>query len=129
MVADALDRLAALLATAPNAIGVVLVLVLAVVVLQVLSLVRRIMLFWTRLALRLVFWAVMGLVASAVWQRGVGRTIQDAVVIGSKLVGFVSGVVNVWIREYERAQAEQQQQQQGYRYQGRSGGGRSGAGW
>ncbi|KAL2127476.1 hypothetical protein VTI74DRAFT_10678 [Chaetomium olivicolor] len=111
----ALDRLLAVLSAAPNIVSAALVLVLAAVMLQILSVVRRIMLFWTRLAFRVLWWVAVGLIASMVWQRGVERTVGDVVFWGGKLAAWGMGLLEVWLREYERAQQQQQQQQ---RYQG-----------
>lgn len=76
-----------------------------------------------RLAFRLLFYAGAGLLASLVWQRGLERSLRDAVVIGSQVSGWVMGVVGVWVREYEKAQAMQQQGQQGQYGQQRGAGG------
>ncbi|KXX73389.1 hypothetical protein MMYC01_209378 [Madurella mycetomatis] len=117
----ALDRLLALLSASPNVVAVALLLVVAVVVLQILSIIRRIMLFWTRLAMRLLFWSVVAVVASMVWQRGVAESVQDTVYWAGRAIGLLGGMVEVWLREYENAQRggqHQQHQQQpgGYGY-------------
>ena len=78
------------------------------------------MLFWTRLTLRLLFWAVVALAVSAVWQRGVEKSARDAVVVGSRLVRWVNGVAGVFWREWEKAQQlgqpGQGEQNEGYQY-------------
>ncbi|KAK4103185.1 hypothetical protein N658DRAFT_494513 [Parathielavia hyrcaniae] len=115
LLAPLLDYLAALLANSPTIVAAAATLVIAVLILQVLSVVRRVMLFWTRLAFRLLFYAVVGLAASMVWQRGVERTVRDLVVVGSQVGGWVAGVASVWWEEYQRtqmAQAQAQAQQQ-----------------
>ncbi|GAB1311314.1 hypothetical protein MFIFM68171_01524 [Madurella fahalii] len=118
VLSTALDRLVALLSASPNAVAVAVLLVVVVVVLQVLSIVRRIMLFWTRLAMRLLFWSVVAVVASMVWQRGVAESVQDVIYWAGRAVGLFGGMVEVWLREYENAQrgAQQQQQPAGYGY-------------
>ncbi|KAL2259379.1 hypothetical protein VTK26DRAFT_6969 [Humicola hyalothermophila] len=120
-----LDRLTVLLASSPNAVALAVLVVLAVAILQVLALVRRIVLFWTRLALRLLFWAALGLLASVVWQRGVERSVRDAAVIAARVGGWAVGVARVWWSEFERAQAQleaqrraQQQMRTGSEYRG-----------
>ncbi|KAK4127194.1 hypothetical protein N657DRAFT_669108 [Parathielavia appendiculata] len=107
-----LDYLAAFLSNSPTIVAATATLLIAVLILQILSIVKRIMLFWTRLAFRLMFYAVIGVAASIVWQRGVERTIRDAVVVGSQVGGWMAGVVSVWWEEYQRAQAAQAQAQQ-----------------
>jgi hypothetical protein len=84
-----------------------------VLVLQILSLVRRVLLFWTRLAFRLLTWGAAALLLAAVWQRGVEKSVRDAVVLVTKVGGWAVGAGTVWWREYERMQQLQQQQQQG----------------
>lgn len=123
LVAAAADRLTALLAASPNVVAAAVLLALAVLVLQVLALLRRLVLFWTRLAFRLLFWAAVGLLASLAWQRGLERTARDAVVVGGQLFGWAAGAVQFWVREYERAQAQQQGQGQGQGQGQKAGGG------
>lgn len=94
---------------------------LAIAILQILALVRRIVLFWTRVALRLVFWAGVALVVSWAWQRGVERSVRDVAVVGGKVAGWVAGAGQAWWAEYEKAQQQQQLYQQG-----KAGGGRGG---
>lgn len=121
----AVDQLAALLAaTPPGAAGLALLLALAFVALQILSLARRVVLFWTRLAMRLLFWAAVGVAASVVWQRGVAESARDLAVFAIRVGQFIAGLVEVWVREYENAQQQHQQQQQQ-----RQGGGRSYGGY
>ncbi|KAK4035167.1 hypothetical protein C8A01DRAFT_18124 [Parachaetomium inaequale] len=129
LLATFLNYLTDLLAASPNVVALAVILVLAVLILQILSIIRRIMLFWTRLAFRLLFWAAVGLLVSVVWQRGVERSLTEAVVIGGKVVGWAVGVGEVWWREYERAQQQGQGQYGGYQGRGGAGGaGRGGAG-
>jgi hypothetical protein len=110
LVAAALGRLTELLSASPNVVAAAVILALAVLVMQILSFVHRLVLFWTRVAFRLLFWAAVGLLVSVAWQRGWERTLRDVVVLGSQLVGWVAGVVDLWVREYERAQAQAQAQ-------------------
>jgi hypothetical protein len=46
------------------------------------------MMWWFKLLLRLVFWSVVVAIAAAVYQRGVGRTVDDLV----EFWGTVRGV-------------------------------------
>ncbi|KAF4594618.1 hypothetical protein GQ602_000231 [Ophiocordyceps camponoti-floridani] len=85
--------------------------VLAVVVLAV-RWVGRLVVWWTRLALRLASWAVVFALAACVWQRGVAATIRDVVVGGAALMRYLSLLRDVWLAEYSRYELQQQQQQQ-----------------
>ena len=60
------------------------------------------MVFWFRLCVRLAFWAVVVLVISAVWQRGLQRTMED-------LVGWGMELRDVWQKEYKRWDGYQNQ--------------------
>ncbi|KAL2178498.1 uncharacterized protein P884DRAFT_240302 [Thermothelomyces heterothallicus CBS 202.75] len=107
------------------------------------AIVRRVMLFWTRLAFRMLFWSAAALLASAVWQRGVERSARDAVVAASRLAGWLAGAADLFWHEYEKAreaqaraqaQAQMQYQARGYRMAGPGAGagaawGAAGAGW
>jgi hypothetical protein len=53
------------------------------------------MMWWFKLLLRLVFWSVVVAIAAAVYQRGVGRTVDD-------LVEFWGTVRGVWWEEYRK---------------------------
>ncbi|KAL2269780.1 hypothetical protein VTJ83DRAFT_1964 [Remersonia thermophila] len=118
-----LDRAAALFSSAsPDIVALASLLLLTFLAWQILSIVRRIIAFWTRLVFRLFFWAVIGLVVAMAWQRGVEQTARDAVVVGAKLAGWMVGVAQTWWEEFEKAQEMQgewrkyqQQQQQQYR--------------
>jgi len=60
------------------------------------------MVWWFKLVIRLAFWAVVVLIISAVWQRGVERTVRD-------LVGWGQELSEVWWREYRRWDGYQNQ--------------------
>ncbi|KAH6636622.1 hypothetical protein F5144DRAFT_611337 [Chaetomium tenue] len=122
LLTTALDRLTTILSSSPNIVAATVLLLLAIAVLQILALVRRIVLFWTRVAFRLLFWAAVALVVSWAWQRGVERSVRDVAVVGGKVAGWLAGAGQAWWVEYEKAQG-QYQQQQGQRPMGRQGGG------
>ncbi|KAH6854505.1 hypothetical protein B0I37DRAFT_32648 [Chaetomium sp. MPI-CAGE-AT-0009] len=107
--AAALDRLVTILSASPNVVAAAVLVVLAIVILQILSLVRRVVLFWTRVAFRLLFWAGVALLFSWAWQRGMERSVRDAAVAGGKVAGWLAGAGEAWWREYEKAQLAQQQ--------------------
>jgi hypothetical protein len=110
--ATALDRLAAFVSASPNIVSAALVLVLAVLILQILSMVHRMVLYFTRLAFRMLFWAAVVALMAAAWQRGLEHSLRDVVTVGGHVAGWVMGVVGVWVREYEKAQAQSQAQGQ-----------------
>ncbi|KAH6630832.1 hypothetical protein B0J18DRAFT_422305 [Chaetomium sp. MPI-SDFR-AT-0129] len=116
-----------LLASAPpGLVAAGTLLLVAIVVIQILSIIRRLILFGTRLVFQLVFWACVGLIVSAVWQRGVGRTARDLAVVGGKVVGWSVGAAEVWWAEYEKAQAAERQASASSYGAGRAGGGQRG---
>ncbi|KAK0718920.1 hypothetical protein B0T21DRAFT_395882 [Apiosordaria backusii] len=118
-----MDKLAAYLHDSPQIISVAVLLGVIFLVVQILSFVNRVIRFWTRMAMRLVFWSFIGVLVSMAWQRGLEQSVKDVVVLGSAVYGWVQGVVGVWVREYEAAQrAGGGQQGQGQGYGGSKGG-------
>ncbi|KAK3372545.1 hypothetical protein B0H63DRAFT_453863 [Podospora didyma] len=124
----AADRAMQFMYSAPDAVVLVFLLVVVVAVYQFLALVRRIMMFWTRLAMRLLFWSAVGALVAVAYQRGLEATVHDAVVIGSKLFGYAMTIKDVFWREYQRWDAQQRhaQQAQNYRNAGPAGAGAAG---
>jgi len=108
VVEPAMDRVARALHNSPDVVVLAFVVVLLVLVLQVLAWLRRLVVWWTRLAFRILFWAcVVGLVAF-VWQRGVEASLRDAVVLGSEVAGYLAAVRDIWVSEYRKYEAQGQ---------------------
>jgi hypothetical protein len=97
-----LNRAAVLAQDSPAILSVGVLLLLLLIAMQVLNFIRRLMVFWFRLCVRLAFWAVVVLVISAVWQRGLQRTMED-------LVGWGMELRDVWQKEYKRWDGYQNQ--------------------
>jgi Nuclear pore assembly and biogenesis len=97
-----LNRAAVLAQDSPAILSVGVLLLLLLIAMQVLNFIRRLMVFWFRLCVRLAFWAVVVLVISAVWQRGLQRTMED-------LVGWGMELGDVWQKEYKRWDGYQNQ--------------------
>jgi len=97
-----LDKLAVLAQDSPAIVSVGVLLLFLVIALQVLDFARRVMMFWTRLVMRVTFWAGVVLLLAAVWQRGVGRTAEDA-------LGWGRELNEVWWREYRKWEGFQNQ--------------------
>jgi hypothetical protein len=97
-----LNRAAVLAQDSPAILSVGVLLLLLLIAMQVLNFIRRVMVFWFRLCVRLAFWAVVVLVISAVWQRGLQRTMED-------LVGWGMELRDVWQKEYKRWDGYQNQ--------------------
>lgn len=86
-----------------SAIGLLL-LALAVIV---LNWIRRIMLWWTRLTMRIATWAAVIALAAWVYERGVFESVKDVVVVGSKVGGYLAVLKEVWLDEYNKYEAQQ----------------------
>lgn len=106
-----LDRAARAAYDAPDMVLLGVVLLLLILILQILSMVRRIVAWWTRLAFRVVFWSCVALLVAAVWQRGLERSVKDTAVLAGQLVGYGTFVRDVWQSEYQRYQQQQVQAQ------------------
>ncbi|RFU71892.1 hypothetical protein TARUN_10377, partial [Trichoderma arundinaceum] len=102
LVQPLIDRALAVLAEHQGALDMLIPLVVLVTTLVVLNWVRRIILWWTRLAFKAVFWAAFVAMAAWVWNRGVLVSARDATVVGAKVVGYMAVLKNVWMDEYKR---------------------------
>jgi uncharacterized protein YggT (Ycf19 family) len=86
----------------PAIITVGILLLFLLIAMQVLNFIRRVMVWWFKLVMRIAFWTVVVLFISAIWQRGVERTVGD-------LVGWSQELNDVWWREYRRWEGYQNQ--------------------
>ncbi|KAI7783138.1 hypothetical protein LA080_012434 [Diaporthe eres] len=106
-----LDRAAQALINSPDVVVLAAAVLVLLLALQVLLWVRRVVAWFTALVVRLVFWACVAAVVAAVWQRGPDQAARDL----ASFVGVVSGYStllyrytrDVWLREYERYEAQQ----------------------
>ncbi|TQV99707.1 hypothetical protein IF1G_01922 [Cordyceps javanica] len=73
----------------------------------VMNWVRRVLLWWTRLALRAVLWATLAALAAWVWQRGLQASARDVAVLGGRVAGYAALVREIWWREYRRYEEQQ----------------------
>lgn len=101
------DRGMAVLAEHQGALDLLLPLATIVATLVVLNWIRRLVLWWTRLAMRAVLWAAVVALAAWVWNRGVLVSARDAAVVGAKVVGYMAVLKNVWLDEYKRYEGQQ----------------------
>ncbi|KAK0633459.1 hypothetical protein B0T14DRAFT_415131 [Immersiella caudata] len=102
LLAPLFDRLTAALASSPDAVVLIFFLAVVVFVVQLLAYLQRIMLFWTRLAFRMLFWAGVFALGAMVWQRGLEQSARDAAVVGRGLVSFGTMCREVFLKEYRR---------------------------
>ncbi|KAH9908738.1 hypothetical protein F4778DRAFT_718537 [Xylariomycetidae sp. FL2044] len=117
LAAPLLSRAVSALYEAPDLVVLGFLLMLFVLALQAVMFVHRTMLYVTRLAFRMVFWAAVVAGLAVVWQRGPEKTARDVVVVVSKLAGFAAVIKDIWLSEYRK-----------YDAQGRGSGGSSAAG-
>lgn len=101
------DRALAVLAEHQGALDLLIPLAVLTATLVVLNWIRRLVLWWTRLALRAVFWAAAVALAAWVWNRGVLASARDATVVGAKVVGYMAVLKDVWLDEYKRYEGQQ----------------------
>ncbi|ATY60786.1 hypothetical protein A9K55_006609 [Cordyceps militaris] len=105
-VAPLVERLLAW--THDSALGGLLVpLTILVAAVVVMNWIRRVLLWWTRLALRAVLWATLAALAAWVWQRGLQASVRDVVVVAGKVAGYAAVVREIWWREYRRYEDQQ----------------------
>ncbi|KAM0287758.1 hypothetical protein ACHAQH_000290 [Verticillium albo-atrum] len=104
--APLIDRALALLTASPGVVSLIAFISLLAAAWIVLGWIRRIMMFATRMVFRMVFWAAVVAVGSAVWRNGVFETFRDAVVVGGKIWGFLAVAKDVWVGELRRYEEE-----------------------
>jgi len=92
-----LDQLATYAQAAPAILSVGIFVLLLFLLLQIISFARRLMAWGIRLVFWATFWGAVVMLASVVWQRGLGRTASDVVEWGRE-------INEVFWREYERAE-------------------------
>ena len=117
-----LNRLTQALYGSPDIVVIGFLLVALVLVFQILSWLRRALVFWTRIAFRMSLYAGLAALAASVWQRGLAASWEDAVAVGGALFKYGGWVKDFWMNEYRKY--EQQGQARG----GHSGA-QAGAGW
>jgi len=100
LITPLLDQLASVATDSPTIVSVGFFVLLLLIAMQILNFARRILVFWTKVVFRLMFWGGIVLAASVVLQRGVGRTAEDA-------VGWWGEISEVWWREYQRWEGQQ----------------------
>lgn len=101
-----MDRTLQAIQNSPDAVVLAFALTALVVAIQVMFAIQRTMVWMTRLALRMVGWAVVIAVVAVVWRRGPEATIRDLVVVVSKITGYATVVKDIWVSEYNRYDAQ-----------------------
>lgn len=104
MVLPLLNRAAVFTQDSPAIISVGILVLLLVISVQILNFARRILMFWTRLVMRLTFWGGLAVLGMVVWQRGVATTAME-------VVGWTRELADLWLREYRRWEGYQNQGQ------------------
>ncbi|KAK0656149.1 hypothetical protein B0T16DRAFT_398709 [Cercophora newfieldiana] len=102
VIAPLLDRATQAIAGSPDAVILIFLLAFIVFVVQLLAYLQRIMLFWTRLAFRMLFWSVILALGAVMWQRGLEQSARDAAVLGRQALGFGTMLQEVFMREYRK---------------------------
>jgi hypothetical protein len=105
------SRLVLALYASNDAMVLVFAAVTILVVVQILNMMRRVVEFWTKLIFRALLWAIVVALVAVIWQRGLEATFRDAAVIGSKTVGFLVRLKDVFLQEYERYEAQEKARQ------------------
>ncbi|KAH8910600.1 hypothetical protein BR93DRAFT_955687 [Coniochaeta sp. PMI_546] len=109
-----LDRLTQALYSSPDIVVLGFFCLILVLVLQILSWLRRALVFWTRIAFRMAFYAGLVALAASVWQRGFEASWSDAVAIGNTLLKYGGWVKDIWINEYRKYEQQGQKTRGGY---------------
>ncbi|KAM3427003.1 hypothetical protein MY1884_002401 [Beauveria asiatica] len=87
--------------------GVLVPLAILAAAVLVMNWIRRVLMWWARLALRAVLWAALAALAAWVWSRGLQASVRDVVVLGGRVSGYAALVKEIWWREYRRYEEQQ----------------------
>ncbi|KAI2624346.1 hypothetical protein GGR54DRAFT_571286 [Hypoxylon sp. NC1633] len=90
----------------PDVVVLAFLLGVFVLALQLVAFVHRTMMYVTRLAFRLLGWALVFAILAVVWRRGPEAAVRDVVVFISKLAGYGAVVRDIWWSEYQRFDAQ-----------------------
>lgn len=101
-----MDRTVQAIQNSPDAVVLAFALTVLVVMIQVMFAIQRTMMWMTRLALRMVGWAMVIAVVAIIWRRGPEATIRDLVIVVSKITGYATVVKDIWVSEYNRYDAQ-----------------------
>ncbi|KAF4977903.1 hypothetical protein FDECE_18296 [Fusarium decemcellulare] len=101
------DKLVAAMAENQGLVGVIASLLVLATVVIILNWIRRLLLWWTRLTIRVVTWAFLLALATWIWERGVFESVRDMAVAGGKVVGYMAVIKDIWLEEYSRYEAQQ----------------------
>lgn len=85
--------------------------------LKIISIAKRVVMFWTRMLFRLVFWTGLMLFMSWAYQRGLDVTARDMMAVTSRLIGFGMGVKDFFMSEWGRYSEMERLRGQEVRYQ------------
>ncbi|KAH8808222.1 hypothetical protein F5884DRAFT_360650 [Xylogone sp. PMI_703] len=99
-----LNQLAVLAQDSPAVVSFGALLLLLIIAIQIINFVHRIIMFWTKLIMRLFFWTAVAIIVAMVWQRGLARTVDDVSQWGDELK-------TVWWQEYRKWEGYQNQMQ------------------
>ncbi|KAI2473044.1 hypothetical protein F4781DRAFT_381647 [Annulohypoxylon bovei var. microspora] len=90
----------------PDVVVLAFVLGTIVLMLQIVAWVHRTMMYMTRLAFRMMGWALVFGMLAVVWRRGPEATIRDVVVFVGKMAGYAALVKDIWLSEYKKFDAQ-----------------------
>lgn len=102
-----LERLLAAMAENQGLVGVMASLLVLGLLLVVLNWMRRLLLWWTRLTLRVFTYCAVAVFGFWVYDRGLLVSARDVAVVGGKVVGYLAVLRDVWVDEYNRYEAQQ----------------------
>ncbi|KAI1470410.1 uncharacterized protein F4812DRAFT_417386 [Daldinia caldariorum] len=90
----------------PDLVVLGFVLATLVLVIQVISFLHRTMMYVTRLAFRLLGWALFAALLAALCRRGPDAAVRDLLLFVGKLAGYAALVRDIWWSEYQRFDAQ-----------------------
>jgi len=103
------DLVAQLRADHPEAFGLALFTLFLSAFLVAMTIIRRLIMWWTRVVFNLFLLGIVVMMVAAVWEKGVFDSFKLLVVMGSWAAGWAAGVGRHFWAEWERYAREQEQ--------------------
>ncbi|KAI1106988.1 hypothetical protein F4804DRAFT_329735 [Jackrogersella minutella] len=104
--APVLARALQALHDSPDIVVLAFVLGTFVMMLQIVAWVHRTMMYVTRLAFRMMGWALVFAILAVLWRRGPETAVRDVAVFVGKLAGYAALVKDIWLSEYKKFDAQ-----------------------
>ncbi|KAH7328921.1 hypothetical protein B0I35DRAFT_404214 [Stachybotrys elegans] len=102
-----LDRVLQVMGERQDLVGLLAAVLLVTTLITVLTWVHRLIMWGTRMLMRMAFAGLLFAFVAWIWQRGVFESARDGAVLAGRIAGYMAVLKDVWIEEYNRYEAQQ----------------------